>query len=57
MGAFWDAAAHNLIDLGIAIPLAPQISLSCQPALMQYHFPAHFYHMSNGYSTELPFDL
>jgi hypothetical protein len=48
MGAFWDAAAHNFIDLGIAIPLAPQISFSCSKALVQYHLTAQFRHMSNG---------
>jgi hypothetical protein len=48
MGPFWKVAAHNLRDLGIAIPLAPQISLSCQPALVQYHFTARFRDMSNS---------
>jgi hypothetical protein len=48
MGSFWEVAAYNLSDLGIAIPLAPQISFSCSDALMQYRLTAQFRHMSNG---------
>jgi hypothetical protein len=48
MGPFWDAAANNRIDLGIAIPLALQISCGCLAALVQYHLTAQFRHMSDG---------
>jgi hypothetical protein len=48
MGAVRNAAGHNLIDLGITIPLAPQIFFSCWNALVQYHLTAQFHHMSNG---------
>jgi hypothetical protein len=48
MGAYWDAAAHNPSDLGIAMPLAPQISFNRLNVLVQYRLTAHFHHMSNG---------
>jgi hypothetical protein len=48
MGPFRNAATHNLSDLAIAIPLAPQVSFSCLVALVQYRLTAHFRHMSDG---------
>ncbi|HEV3161474.1 MAG TPA: hypothetical protein VGZ89_16050 [Xanthobacteraceae bacterium] len=47
MEAFWDAAAHDL-DLGVAIPLALQISFNCPDVLVQYRLTAQFHHMANG---------
>jgi hypothetical protein len=48
MGRFRNAAALNLSDLAIAIPLAPQSSFSCWNALVQYLLTAQFCHMSDG---------